>query len=194
MCVLGSTTHEPNPDALDWMSDTPMPSRSVVHRYVVSPSVPLTASADARSVSTLDARAADRVEQRAARRAFVQHVRTVVPGDLGGLDQQVGPPLVVGVGGERQRVGHERAAEREVALRIRRHGPQIHTERGGPERRHPLGAADREVGVGEPPLAEAAQPFAELATVERVASALGDGSQRAGDARSHDAQPRATSL
>ena len=38
ICVFGSTSHEPNPEAFDWISDTPMRSASTVHRYVVSPS------------------------------------------------------------------------------------------------------------------------------------------------------------
>jgi hypothetical protein len=32
MPVRGSTSHEPNPEALDWISETPVPSASIVQR------------------------------------------------------------------------------------------------------------------------------------------------------------------
>ena len=32
MPVFGSTSHEPKPDAFDWISDTPIRSPSTVHR------------------------------------------------------------------------------------------------------------------------------------------------------------------
>ena len=50
--VVGSTSHEPKPDALDWIRLTARPAASAVHRYVVSPAAAATGRRPARSTST----------------------------------------------------------------------------------------------------------------------------------------------
>ncbi len=56
MPVVGSTSHEPNPAALDWMRLTAVPPASAVHRYVVSPDAAATGLLPACSTSTSPAR------------------------------------------------------------------------------------------------------------------------------------------
>ena len=96
MPVAGSKSSEPNPDALDWISDTPMRSRSTAHRYIVSPAPRALAGAPARAGSTSARRRADlvAVEQPADVGALVQHRRAVVRGGARGLDEQVRPRAV----------------------------------------------------------------------------------------------------
>ena len=100
MPVFGSTSHEPNPAAFDWISDTPIPWVSAVHRYVVSPARP----GDGRRLGALrvdQARSGlDRGQQGDAVGPFVQDVGTVEPGRRRRLDQQVRPLRVVGIVGE----------------------------------------------------------------------------------------------
>jgi hypothetical protein len=102
--------------------------------------------------------------------------------------------LVVRVGREVQPVGQCRGAEREVALRVRRDGPEIDAEGVHAQRRHPVGARCREVGLGIPSLAEGQQPRPELAAVEAVAPAFRDRSKGSRRAGAPHACTRATSL
>ena len=80
--------------AFDWMTDTPMPSPSTVHRYVVSPRSPGPCRCDDLWRSTMSARV-DRVEQGVAVGTVVEDGRTVVGGGRGALDQDMGPLGIV---------------------------------------------------------------------------------------------------
>ena len=56
MPVVGSTSHDPKPDAFDWIRLTAVPPAPAVHRYVVSPGVAATGRSPACSRSTRPAR------------------------------------------------------------------------------------------------------------------------------------------
>ena len=89
--VVGSTIHDPKPDAFDWIRLTARPDRSAVHRYVVSPAFAATGRRDARLGVDLVATIEDPREH-AVGVGLVVEQRGPVVGDGGrGLDQQVRP-------------------------------------------------------------------------------------------------------
>ncbi len=127
------------------------------------------------------------IEQRAALGAVEEHVGPVVADGAPRLDEEVGPARVVGIGAEPGRGRDVGAGQRQVALRGRRHGPQL----VAPDREVQRLAPSRPVG-GEvlrciEPVPELEQATPELAGVERVASVAGDGAQGAADAGQADA-------
>ena len=65
------------------------------------------------------------VEQRGPVGAVVEHGGAVVADGAPRLDEEVGPLRVVRVGAESGRLGHRGAGQRQVALRRRRHRPQL---------------------------------------------------------------------
>ena len=184
MPVVGSTSHDPNPAALDWIRLTAMPLASAVHRYVVSPA----ASRRPAGAGLLDV---DEVRARpsmASSRAAPSAPSWSTSGrsNAGGrrrLDEEVRPRRVVGIVGQadaRRRAGRRRAAGspassgRSCAGRRRTPWP----ERRRPSRR---ARAARSASVKSPsPSAE--QALAERPAVERLAPAGGDGLQGQGDA------------
>ena len=115
MPVFGSTSHEPNPAAFDWISDTPIPC-VVGGAQVrgVAGGGRATDGGSARCGSIRLDRGVDRGQQRDAVGPFVQDVGTVVPGGRGRLDQQVRPLRVVGIVGEADRA---RPAARAASVR-----------------------------------------------------------------------------
>ena len=88
-----------------------------------------------------------------------EHVGTVVPDGAPDLDHEVGPGRIVGVGAEPGRLGHRGAGQGQVALRGRRHRPQVVAPgavwcRGVA----PLGQRRLEVARAEVPGAQRQQP------------------------------------
>ena len=95
MPVVGSTSHEPKPEAFDWIRLTAQPAvvgRAQVRRVA---GVGCRRSAAARSGSIVPARRDGASEQSGAVGAVVEHVRAIERGGLHGLDEQVGPLDVV---------------------------------------------------------------------------------------------------
>ena len=192
MPVVGSTSHDPKPDALDWIRLTAIPPASAVHRYVVSPAAAATGRLPARSTSTRPAARLDRGEQRGAVGPLVEHVGPVERGRRRRLDEEVRPARVVGVVGQRRARSASRAApSSEVALRVRADRRAARRPNAAAaQRRRPSRPATR---PGRPrrssPAPSVEQALAERAAVERVAAAGDDGLQ--GERHAGPAHPRA---
>ena len=77
MPVVGSTSHEPKPAALDWIRLTASPEASAVHRYVVSPAAAATGRRPARCEVDEVGPGLDRGQQGRAVGSLVEHVGTV---------------------------------------------------------------------------------------------------------------------
>ena len=105
MPVFGSASHEPRPEAFDWISDTPMPLPSTVQRYVVSPRSPGPWRCDDLWRSISSARAVDRIEQRPPVGAIVEDGGPVEAGGGRALDQDVRPLRIVGIVGKADLLG-----------------------------------------------------------------------------------------
>ena len=95
--------------------------------------------------------------------------------------------LVVGLHRELESARQCRRGQREIALRVGRDRPQLHTPRAGRQGSDPLGLGPFEVVGGEQTLAELTESSAELAPVETFATAGGYRAQGCGDTRSADA-------
>ncbi|GAB3902302.1 hypothetical protein GCM10027612_67210 [Microbispora bryophytorum subsp. camponoti] len=185
--MLGSKSRLPKPDAFDWMSETPIPSPSTTHRYVVSPG-PAGASGRGAPLG-VDQRAAGggRAERRDG--GLVEDVEPVVPGRPGRLHQQVGPARVGRVGG-RSELGEDLQGQQEqVALGVRGNGPDAVSEHLGAQRLHPVGVRPGQVLLGVLAAAQFQQSFAELALVERRPAALAERGEGSGDTGSADHVP-----
>ena len=122
------------------------------------------------------------MEERLAVGAVEEHGRAVVADGAPRLDEKMGPLGIVRIGSETGRLGHHGPGQRQVALRRRRHGPQVVAPRVGAQRRGPHGRAGGEVAGHEVAGAEVEEAPPELSVVEAVAAVAGDGAQRAGDA------------
>ena len=115
----GAGDHEVAPPVgrVDWMRDTPVPSASVAHRWIVPPG----AAGDTGEVRAAGSMAAAaraepvQVESRARPVGLVVQDRgAVVPGLPGRLHEEVGPGRVVGVVGEGEALGDPGHAGSEV--------------------------------------------------------------------------------
>ena len=161
--VAGSTRCDPKSSALDCVSETPRPSASCAHRCVVSPSPRRATSGGGRcrwrrratsggATSVCVHRgprrrpgARDRGARRRRRRRRASPGRSW-PTARQRLDEQVGPLRIVRIGPEAGRLGHHGPGQRQVALRRRRHGPQVVAPGAGAQRRAPGRRAGGEVG------------------------------------------------
>ena len=168
---------------------------STTQRYVVSPRC---GDRGCRRCVVVDARAPPGepvpVEQGGAVGALVQHRRAGRTGGHGRFDEEMGPPS------DRSGPPVDRAPrrsscgrEREVALAVRRHSPQMVAPHLDAERFDPIRLGRCEVGGAVPTRAEREQPLAELTSVETSATLRRDGAQRSAERRD-DARPRRDEL
>ncbi len=150
MPVRGSNRPEPKPEALLWMSDTPMRSPSTTARWMVPPAAPGDATAATasgrmrarrRSSSTGSSSASGSApawsrsgRSKPARRALSAS-RWAQAGSPGGV-------------GQVEALGDERAGQAQVALRRRGHGPHVGAPDPTAQRRHPVGQRSRQVRTG----------------------------------------------
>ena len=136
--VVGSTSHDPKPEALDWIRLTAIPAASAVHRYVVSPG----AGGDRPAAGALevDEAGARRRSRRAGRRRRPRRgARRAgrTPAVAAASTSRWAQRGVVGVVGQAERVGEPGGAEQQVALRVRADRRQLDAERRAPQRRRP---------------------------------------------------------
>ena len=125
-------------------------------------------------------------DQRRAVSVFRQHRGPIPSRLLGSLGQQVGEQRIVGVCGQVQPGGDPGASEREIALRVRRHGPQAVPPSAGLQRRHPVGLGTSQVRRGVLAAAQLDEVSAEIAFVVGLPAAVDDLVQGRSDAGSGD--------
>ena len=149
MPVVGSTSHDPKPAALDWIRLTASPEASAVHRYVVSPAAAANGRRPARCEVDEVGPGLDRGQQGLPVGRLVEHVGTVEGGGRRRLDEHVRPLRVVRIVGHADLLGEPGRAERQVALRVRADRRQLDAERRRLQRVDPVGLDAGEVVVGE---------------------------------------------
>ena len=179
MPVLGSTSPDPKPAAFDWISDTR-------HAGAVDRAQVGGVAIAARRPAVRGSLGVDQVEpcRRCDRSSSSPSAVSLStsgrsnPAAVAASISRWAKATSLGSAGRSSATGQFGRTEREVALRVRRQRPQVDPEGVRHQRRHPLGQRSGEVVVAVEAGAERLQPVAELAFVERRATALDDGLQR----------------
>ena len=190
MPVVGSTSHDPKPDALDWIRLTAVPPASAVHRYVVSPGAggnrPVAGVLDVDEPGAL----VDRRQQCGAVGPVVEHVRPVERRRRL-LPRRGRAPNAASSGssGSPSALGQPGGAEQEVALRV---GPIVSSST--PNAAAPSGSTQSACDSARSASAKCPAPSVEQAIAERpavegVTASGGDGMQR--ERHTGTAHPRA---